>query len=96
MMQQSSNNRIPPDTGLSSRVVPYNTGKVLIGCRYQPPVRVPRYLDDDRLQSALLGISAPMEDRAARFLVRGLPWVVLVLVLASMAFLMGFGGRHAG
>lgn len=87
-MSKSSSNR--------TTVVPYNTGKVKIGCNYRPPVRVPRYVDDDRLQSALLGTPASMEDRAARFLVRGLPWVVLVLVLAAMAFLVGFGGRHAG
>lgn len=39
----------------SSRVVPYNTGKVLIGCRYEPAR--PRYEvsgDEYRLQTALL------------------------------------------
>ena len=36
--------------------LPYNTGKVLIGCRYTPPP--PRYYfsaDEDRLQRALIG-----------------------------------------
>lgn len=94
-MQSSSNNRIPLDAG-SPRVVPYNTGKVLIGSNYRPPVRVPRYVDDDRLQSALLGTPLSLEDRVARFFIRRLPWVVLVLVLATMAFLMGFGGSYAG
>lgn len=39
---------------------PYNTGKVLIGCRYNPP-RPQYYItaDDDRLQRALLGIRRP-------------------------------------
>lgn len=39
----------------STRVVPYNTGKVLIGCRYEPPK--PNYVmseDEYRLQTALL------------------------------------------
>lgn len=36
--------------------VPYNTGKVLIGSRYEPPKK-PVYLsiDEERLQRALLG-----------------------------------------
>ena len=36
--------------------LPYNTGKVEIGCRYTPPP--PRYYitaDDERLQRALIG-----------------------------------------
>jgi hypothetical protein len=37
--------------------VPYNTGKVRIGSRYEPPKR-PVYLsnDEERLQKALLGV----------------------------------------
>lgn len=38
------------------KTVPYNTGKVLIGVAYQPPVQ-PQYMDADAclLQRALLG-----------------------------------------
>ena len=39
----------------SPRIPPYNTGKVLIGCRYEPPP--PNYVvseDAYRLQTALL------------------------------------------
>lgn len=40
--------------------LPYNTGKVRIGCRYDPPP--PRYyfsIDEERLQRALLGLKRP-------------------------------------
>ena len=40
--------------------LPYNTGKVQIGCRYSPPP--PRYYvsaDEERLQRALLGLKRP-------------------------------------
>lgn len=35
--------------------VPYNTGKVEIGCRYEPAKRVEFSRDAERLQSALIG-----------------------------------------
>ena len=35
--------------------LPYNTGKVLIGCRYEPVNRVEFSRDAERLQSALIG-----------------------------------------
>ena len=34
---------------------PYNTGKVLIGCRYEPSPKVEFSRDAERLQSALIG-----------------------------------------
>lgn len=34
---------------------PYNTGKVLIGCRYEPVKRVEFSRDAERLQTALIG-----------------------------------------
>ena len=42
------------------RHLPYNTGKVQIGLRYDPP-RPTYYItaDEDRLQRALLGIGRP-------------------------------------
>lgn len=38
----------------SVRVPPYNTGKVLIGARYQPPSKLTYSRQEERLQSALL------------------------------------------
>lgn len=35
--------------------LPYNTGKVLIGCRYEPVKRVEFSRDAERLQTALIG-----------------------------------------
>ena len=35
--------------------LPYNTGKVLIGCRYEPAKRVEFSRDAERLQTALIG-----------------------------------------
>lgn len=42
------------------RLPPYNTGKVKIGCRYDPPpFRYRPTVDEDRLQRALLGLGRP-------------------------------------
>jgi hypothetical protein len=35
--------------------LPYNTGKVLIGCRYEPVERVEFSRDAERIQSAFIG-----------------------------------------
>jgi len=35
--------------------LPYNTGKVLIGCRYEPSTKVEFSLDAERIQTALIG-----------------------------------------
>lgn len=37
------------------RQVPYNTGKVLIGCRYEPPARSHVTAEGEFIQSVLLG-----------------------------------------
>lgn len=37
------------------RVVPYDTGKVKIGLRYEPP-KPPMSRDEEKIQAALLGI----------------------------------------
>lgn len=45
---------------MSTRVIPYDTGKVKIGCAYVPPRKVVDIgVHAEMLQSALLGIKAP-------------------------------------
>lgn len=39
---------------ITTKVPPYNTGKVLIGVLYQPPVRSEYSRDAERLQTALI------------------------------------------
>lgn len=88
----SRTNHGPKRLLYSSSVPPYNTGKVLIGCNYQPP-KLPIDLgrDAELLQAALLELPQPRETRVARFVVRHGAWVVLALVFVSVAFLAGFG-----
>lgn len=90
----SHTDRGPKRLLYSASVPPYNTGKVLIGCNYQPP-KLPIDLgkDAELLQAALLDIPSTPEARAGRFLARHGAWVVLVLVFVSVAFLAGFGGK---
>lgn len=42
-------------TQQQGRPTPYNTGKVLIGSRYEPPRQYEMSRDAERLQSVLLG-----------------------------------------
>jgi hypothetical protein len=71
---------------------PYDTGKVRIGCNYQPPRRpIDMGRDAELLQAALLGIDPSPEDRLMRVLTRYGTWVVLVLIFVALAFLAGFG-----
>lgn len=44
------------------RVTPYDTGKVKIGCHYQPKRRIDMSGDMERLQSSLLGQRGPRLD----------------------------------
>ncbi len=62
--------------------VPYNTGKIKIGSRYEPPK--PNYMDEDSelIQSAMLGLWA----RERRFQVK--LWVYFILLIAGISLLM--------
>lgn len=63
---------------------PYNTGKVLIGSRYEPPNRVEFSRDAERLQSALLGIKEPtMQPAVWRVLVWGGAVALAVFLLTA-------------
>ena len=44
------------------RVTPYDTGKVKIGCHYQPQPRIDMSADMERLQSGLLRYRGPRID----------------------------------
>ena len=44
------------------RVTPYDTGKVKIGCHYQPQTRIDMSADMERLQSGLLRYRGPRID----------------------------------
>ena len=65
-----------------NRIPPYNTGKVLIGSRYEPPKRIEYSQDAERLQSALLGIEEP---RLSPVVARVLVWSG---VIAAIVFLL--------
>lgn len=67
-----------------TKVPPYNTGKVLIGSRYEPPSRIEFSRDAEHLQAALLGIKEP---RLSPLTVRALVWggvaVAIVFLLTA-------------
>ena len=77
-------------TDRPNRIPPYNTGKVLIGSRYEPPRRVEYSADAELLQAALIGVEMPLEARVARSAIRYGVWLLLAFVFAAMLFLMGF------
>lgn len=63
---------------------PYNTGKVLIGSRYEPPSRIEFSRDAEHLQAALLGIKEPrITPIVARALVWGSIFVAVVFLLTA-------------
>lgn len=55
---------------------PYNTGKVKIGSRYTPPP-TPMTRDEERIQAALLGDSAPR-----------VSWLWIILAIIAAAFMV--------
>lgn len=71
---------------------PYNTGKVLIGSRYEPPRRMEYSADAELLQSALLNLGPRFSDRVAHSLFRPGTWMVVAAVLVAVLFLVGFRG----
>lgn len=61
--------------------LPYNTGKVLIGCRYEPVKRVEFSQDAERIQSALIG--RPKREVTPGYYL-SLAAVCAILVLAAL------------
>ena len=62
--------------------VPYNTGKVLIGCRYEPPSRQHITPEGEFIQSVLLGEYNYRRKQAVR-------WTLYVAGLMLMMFFTG-------
>jgi hypothetical protein len=61
---------------------PYNTGKVLIGCRYQPPPQREYSVHAERLQTALLNKRESRATAAADLAL----YVVSALAIVTVAF----------
>ena len=75
----------------SGRIPPYNTGKVLIGSRYEPPRNDVMSRDACLLQSALLGDRPTLATRMERRLMRR-PWVWMlgvVFFIFAISFVKG-------
>jgi hypothetical protein len=70
----------------SSLPLPYNTGKVLIGSRYMPPLHTPT-AEEETIQLALLGIRTEMTTHKRN----AIRYVAGVAVLACILFLLSKG-----
>ena len=70
----------------SSLPLPYNTGKVLIGSRYVPPMHTPT-AEEETIQLALLGIRTEMTTHKRN----AIRYVAGVTVLACILFLLSKG-----
>lgn len=70
----------------SSLPLPYNTGKVLIGSRYVPPVHTPT-AEEETIQLALLGIPTEM----TTYKRNAFQYVAGVSVLGCILYLLSKG-----
>lgn len=71
---------------MQRRTLPYNTGKVLIGLHYEPPL--PKYensADSDLLQSALLRRPQRISFEAAAYAVLAAAIIVLIFLVKVFA-----------
>ena len=76
---------------MSTKPPPYNTGKVKIGSRYEPPIRREFSRDEELIQDSLL--HAPRStDRLLWLLIRYC-WGILAMVLVLIVMLSGFRGQ---
>lgn len=62
------------------RVTPYDTGKVKIGCHYQPRPRIDMSGDMEQLQSALLRYRGPRIDIDVRQILERTSWAASALI----------------
>ena len=74
------------DTLPSGRPLPYNTGKVLIGSRYVPPLHTPT-AEEETIQLALLGIRTEMTTHKRN----AIRYVAGVAVLGCILYLLSKG-----
>ena len=70
----------------SGRIVPYNTGKVLIGSRYVPPKQTPS-VEGESMQSVLLGVPTQM----TTYVRDALCYVAGVSVFGAVFYLLSKG-----
>lgn len=71
------------NTRSSSRVPPYNTGKVLIGLTYQPPTRLTYSRQEERLQRALLADPEELRHQRLDRWLYAIAAVALIVVIAT-------------
>jgi hypothetical protein len=64
----------------TQRITPYDTGKVKIGCHYQPKRRIDMSGDMERLQSALLGQRGPRLDIDIRQILERTSWAASAFI----------------
>lgn len=67
------------------KIPPYNTGKVLIGCLYQPQPKYNLSLDSERLQRALLDNKQARDARTEALFMRWLYGIALVGLFVIIA-----------
>lgn len=64
--------------------VPYNTGKVKIGCRYEPPKRSNPTAEDNLWSNVLLGVSPRPTHRSWKFWLYMVFYAFLLWSVANM------------
>lgn len=70
---------------MQRRTLPYNTGKVLIGLHYEPPLPKYENADADLLQSALLRRPQRISFETAAYAVLAVAAVVVVFLMMVFA-----------
>lgn len=70
---------------MQRRTLPYNTGKVLIGLHYEPPLPKYESADADLLQSALLRRPQRISFETAAYAVLAVAAVVVVFLMMVFA-----------
>ena len=65
------------------KVTPYDTGKIKIGCRYDPPLRNQYNPDQDWVQEVLLGIEKDWFDQIENLIEYAI-YIVLIYCVLSL------------
>jgi len=67
------------------KVIPYDTGKIKIGCRYDPPLRDQYNQDQDWIQEWLLGIEKDWFEKTENLI----EYAIYIIVIYSVLTLLG-------
>jgi len=67
------------------KVPPYHTGKIKIGCRYDPPLRDQYNPDQDWIQEWLLGIEKDWFEKTENLI----EYAIYIIVIYSVLTLLG-------